>query len=132
MIKNFFTTKNLNLVALEDCTIYLNVKPISIGTVYIFPNYPIQEYTTVGSAWKNRKSIYSQHKGYLSTERNSNYLWNSLGNYDIEEIAIIGYEGAYRYHLLDISIGKRKNVMGSQTYYVASFNFHDVKKYKIK
>lgn len=131
MIKNFFTTKNFDSITLKDCTLYLNIKPISIGTVYIFPDYPIQEYTIVGSSWKYYKKIYPYNKGYFSTESNTDYLWNNLRNYDIEEIAIIGHEGAYRYHLLDVSIGKRKNVMGSQTYYVASFSFDDIKKDKI-
>jgi hypothetical protein len=50
------------------------------------------------------------------------------------EIAIIGYnyDENIRYQLLDISIGKRKNVIGSKSFFAASFHFNDYKRTLMK
>ncbi|MBL3645995.1 hypothetical protein JMN23_27045 [Bacillus sp. RHFB] len=128
MIDKLFTINNFNAVTLKDCTLYLNIEHIPIGTVYIMPSRNLQEYTKVGIGWKYHKRLPSLNKGYFSTEEYSNYVNSNLNNYKSEEIHIIGYDENnenIRYHLLDISIGKRKNVIGSKTFFGASFHFND-------
>jgi hypothetical protein len=131
MIKKYFKTRSLESISLKECSLYLNIKRVPIEDVYIFPDSPFHEYTILGSEWKRYKKIYSHHKGYFSSVTNSDYLWEHIRNYKSEEIAIIGYEGAYRYQLLGVSVGRRKQVKGFLSYYVASFSFQELKKQKM-
>ncbi|KXZ22581.1 hypothetical protein P4T89_01970 [Bacillus nakamurai] len=133
MIDKLFTINNFNAVTLKNCTLYLNIEHIPIGTVYIMPSSNLQEYTKVGIiGWKYYKRLPSLNKGYFSTEEYSNYVNSNLNNYKSEEIHIIGYDENIRYHLLDISIGKRKNVNGPKSFFGSSFQFNDYQTKLIK
>lgn len=134
MIDKIFTINNFKAITLKDCTLYLNIEYIPIGTVYIMPCNNLQEYTKVGDGWKYNKRLPNSNKGYFSTEEYSNYVNSNWNNYKSEEIAIIGYnyDENIRYHLLDISLSKRKHTVGSKSYFGASFHFNDYKRTIIK
>jgi hypothetical protein len=132
MIEKLFTTDRFKPVILKRCTLYLNIKPIPLGTVYIMHSFQLQECSQVGSGWKIYKKLPPNNKGYFSIKDDFDYVRRNIENYSSEEIAIMGYDKNIRYHLLEISIGNYKNVIGHEPCFTANFHFNNFNKTLIK
>ncbi|MGX9931507.1 hypothetical protein ACW0KB_09715 [Virgibacillus salarius] len=125
MIEKIFAKNSIKKpLILTNCTFFIDLEHYDIGNTYIFRNqtrYKVEEFGQLWVADYINGEIFT--KGYFTSPPYSDIVL-STKIFNSDSVAIIGYSGKSRYHVLGISVGDTK----MEGDFVGAFSFLDIKK----
>lgn len=122
MIKEIYISRSgIDPLILENCTLFIRLKPYSIQTTFIFSTNNSHKAERLGLF--NKKSIHldKTQTGYFSHSI-SPFLQFELAKADFEEVTIIGYNNDVKFIIRGVNYIKQNSSKG----FLVKFTFSDI------